>query len=140
MQWHLAADRHVPPPAMLDGAVFAMETAEDLPSPSQIRARLMCLGERGLLGRFGAVLVGRPPGRSFLEDRPPAQRGEYRTAVARTVRAQVSRYNPEAPVVTGLDWGHTTPIAPLPIGGRVVLDPGERAIRFPGPRDGPAKD
>lgn len=140
VQWHLAADRTVPAPSRLDGTVFVMETAEDLPSPSQVRARLMCLGERGLLGRFSAVLVGRPPGRSFLETRPPAAREEYRTAVTQTVRIQVSRYNPGAPVVTGLDWGHTTPIAPLPIGGRVRIDPEEREIRFPGPSTSPAKD
>lgn len=139
VQWHLAADRHVPELAPLDGSVFVMETAEDLPSPSQIRARLMCLGERGLLARFGAVLVGRVPGRSFLKDRPPAEREEYRNAVTQTVRTEVRRYNPDATVVTGLDWGHTTPIAPLPIGGRVIVDPEERELRFPGPSHGPAK-
>lgn len=95
---------------------------------------------RDLLGRFSAVLVGRPHGRTFLEDRPPAEREEYRNVVTQTVRSQVSRYNPDASGVTGLDWGHTTPVAPLPIGGRVVIAPEERQIRFPGPGDGSAKD
>lgn len=133
LDWHLAADRFVPSPDELDGAILAMETAEDLPSPERIRARLMCLGERGLLDCFGAVMVGRIPGRSFVEQRDPAERMRYRSNVRETITEEIARYNPDAPIVFGLDWGHTTPIAPLPIGGQVVVDPSDRTIRFPGP-------
>lgn len=44
---------------------------------------------------------------------------------------QVERYAPDIPVVLGLDWGHTNPIVPLPVGGRVVVDPATETVRFP---------
>ncbi len=130
VEWQLATDRYLPEPDALDGAVLALETAEDLPSATDVGATLMCLGERGLLQRFAGVLVGRPPGRSFLEEPPREEREAYRERVYDAVVEQVARYNPDAPVVLGLDWGHTTPVAPLPVGDWVTVDPGERAVTF----------
>lgn len=80
------------------------------------------------LALFDAVLVGRVPGRSFVEEPPVEQQERYRMEVREAIVEQVGRYNPDAPVVLGLDWGHTTPIAPLPIGGRAVVDPGAERI------------
>jgi len=131
VQWHLATDRHLPAPDRLDGAVLCIETAEDLPSPGDVAATLLCLGERGLLSRFAGVLVGRPPGRSFLDEPPREEREAYRENVYDAVVEQVARYNPDAPVVLGLDWGHTTPSAPLPLGRRAEIDPGRETVRIP---------
>lgn len=128
VEWQLATDRYLPEPDELDGAVLALETAEDLPNPTNVAGTLMCLGERGLLERFGAVVVGRAPGRSFLEKPPQEERKAYRSRVYDAIIEQVERYNPHAPIVCGIDWGHTTPIAPLPIGGRVTVDPGQETI------------
>jgi muramoyltetrapeptide carboxypeptidase LdcA involved in peptidoglycan recycling len=130
VEWQLATDRYLPDPDALDGAVLAVETAENLPSATAVGATLMCLGERGLLDRFAAVLVGRPPGRSYLREPPREEREAYRERVYDAVAEQVARYNPDAPVVLGLDWGHTNPVAPLPVGGRVAVDPGERTVTF----------
>lgn len=128
VDWHLATDRYLPSPNELDGAVLAIETDEELPSPVTVASTLMCMGERGLLERFAAVLVGRVPGRSFLEEPSREEREAYRTRVYDVISEQVERYNPAAPVVLGLDWGHTTPIAPLPIGSPVTVDPTNRTI------------
>jgi len=130
VEWHLAADRYLPAPEALDGAVLALETAEDLPSADEVGGTLMCLGERGLLERFGAVLVGRVPGRSFREDPPAEARAAYRERVREAVVEQVERYNPDAPVVLGLDWGHTNPVAPLPVGAAVTVDPEAESLAF----------
>jgi len=130
VEWHLATDRFLPDPPALDGGVLALETAEDLPGPTEVAGTLMCLGERGLLDRFDAVLVGRIPGRSFVEEPPEEQRERYRAEVREAIVEQVERYNPDAPVVLGLDWGHTTPIAPLPVGGRAIVDPVEERIEY----------
>ena len=130
VEWNLATDRFVPDPERLDGTVLALETAEDLPSATDVRGTLMAMGERGLLERFAAVLVGRPPGRSYLEEPPREEREADRERVYDAVVTEVERYNPDAPVVCGLDWGHTTPVAPLPIGGQVTVDPESEAIRF----------
>ena len=128
--WHLATDRHLPAPESLDGAVLAIEVAEDLPNAKTVASTLMCMGERGLLERFSGVLVGRVPGRSFVEEPPREEREVYRERVREAVVEQIERYNPGIPVVLGLDWGHTTPIAPLPIGGRVTIDPRDQRIAF----------
>lgn len=130
VEWQLATDRYLPAARKLDGAVLCLEVAEDLPAPTTVRGTLLCLGERGLLGRVGAVLVGRVPGRSFRREPPRPERERYRRRVHEAVVSEVERYNPEAPVVLGLDWGHTTPAVPLPIGGQVTVNPGARTIRF----------
>ena len=130
VDWHLAADRYLPDPARLDGQVLAVETAEDLPSAAEVRRTLMCVGERGLLERFDAVLVGRPQTRNRFE-RPSSERRErYRREQRAAVLGELARYNPDAPVVFDLDFGHTNPGVPLPVGGRVELDPAEGTIRF----------
>jgi muramoyltetrapeptide carboxypeptidase LdcA involved in peptidoglycan recycling len=130
--WVLATDRAVPAPERLDGAVLAIETDEELPDADAVRRALTCLGERGLLARVGAVLVGRPPARSFLAEPPAEERERYRARQRETVTEWVRRYNPDAPLVFGLDFGHTNPVAPLPVGGRVRVDADARRIGFPG--------
>jgi len=130
LEWNLAADRYVPAAAELDGAVLAVETAETIPSEVEVRGTLMSMGERGLLERFAAVVVGRPPTRSYLEEPPREEREAYRERLYDAIADEVNRYNPDAPVVLGLDWGHTNPIAPLPIGERVTIDPDSESITF----------
>jgi len=129
VHWQLATGTYLPDTERLDGAVLAIEMAEHLPGPTEVGGTLMSLGERGLLEQFAGVLVGRIPGRSFIEQPPPEKQQAYRENVRDTITMQVQRYNDTAPVVFGLDWGHTTPIAPLPIGGEVVIDPGAEEIR-----------
>lgn len=129
VEWQLATDRYLSAPTALDGTVLCLETAEGIPSPTDVRGTLMCLGERGLLERFAGVVVGRPPTRSFLTEPPREERESYRERLYETIVEQVGRYNPDAPVVLGLDWGHTTPVAPLPLGGRIGLDPAEETVK-----------
>lgn len=130
IEWQLAADHYLPEADALDGAILCLETSETIPDPDMVGATLMCLGERGLLERFDGVLVGRPPTRSYRHEPPREEREAYREELYETIIEEVGRYNPEAPVVLGLDWGHTTPIAPLPIGRRVSVDPAAETVRF----------
>ncbi|AGB38166.1 S66 family peptidase [Natronococcus occultus] len=129
VEWFLASDRFMPARSDLDGAILCLETAESIPEPDTVGGTLMCLGERGLLERFDGVAIARPPTRSFLEEEPREQRETYRERLYAEIVEQVRRYNSEAPVLLGLDWGHTTPIAPLPIGGRLRLEPGTETVR-----------
>ncbi|RRJ30460.1 S66 family peptidase [Halocatena pleomorpha] len=130
LEWQLATDQYLPEPDALAGAVLAIEIAEDLPEPETIAGTLLCLGERGLLERFEAVIVGRAPGRSFLTEPPRDERDAYRNQVYDAVIKQVKRYNAAAPIVCGIDWGHTTPTAPLPIGDTIAVDPERETITF----------
>lgn len=125
---HLASDRYLPDPERLDGAILCLETAEDIPEPMMVGASLMAMGERGLLDRFDGVLLGRPPTRSYLDEPPAEERTRYRERLYDAVVEWVERYNPDAPVVCGLDWGHTNPVAPLPIGREAEIDPATERV------------
>jgi len=131
LPWLLAADRAVPDPADLAGAVLALETSEELPTADDVRRKLTVLGERGLLERFDAVLVGRPQTRSREDERSDEERAAFRDDQRAAIRKWVREYDPDVPIVFDLDFGHTNPTAPVPIGGRVEIDAGERTIRFP---------
>lgn len=128
VEWHLMTERYLPDPAALDGGVLAIETAEDMPSADRVKWTLMCMGERGLLDRFDAVLVGRPATRSHLERPDDEERTAYRDRQRQAIAGQLDRYNPDIPLVFDLDFGHTNPTVPLPIGGRAVVDPADERI------------
>lgn len=127
----LAGDRAVPAPTAIDGDVLAIETSEELPSADEVGLMVTCLGECGLLERFDAVLVGRPQTRSHEQDPGPEGRETYREHQRATIHDIVRNYNPDATMVTGLDFGHTSPTAPVPIGDRVVVDPTTETVEFP---------
>lgn len=130
LEWQLMAERYLPDPSRLDGAVLLLETAEDLPPAKRVRWALMAMGERGLLQRFDAVLVGRPATQNWRDERDDEEREVYRRDQREAILGQLERYNPDAPVIFDLDVGHTNPTAPLPIGGRVGIDPAARSIVF----------
>lgn len=126
----LSADRYLPEPERLDGSVLLLETSEMLPDPWYVQQTLLGMGERGLLERFDAALVGRIKARSRSVARDREERREYRERVRETMLEELRRYNSAAPIVFGVDFGHTAPIAPVPIGGEVEVDPGAERIEF----------
>ena len=128
----LAADRTMPPLESLDGAVLLLETSEERPGEGAVRRMLLGLGERGVLGRVGAVLVGRAKARDPFSDPGPEARTEYRETQREAVVEVVGEYNTDAPVVLGVDVGHTHPVVPVPVGGRAVVDPPAERVAFPG--------
>ncbi|MCO8246204.1 S66 peptidase family protein [Haladaptatus sp. AB643] len=126
----LSVNRYLPPAGELDGAVLLLETSEELPSEFDVRWTLMGMGERGLLSRFSAVLVGRAKARAVEDQRPPEERAAYRERQRDAITDLVGEYNPDAPVVFDLDFGHTAPVAPIPVGGKATVDPTEERITF----------
>jgi muramoyltetrapeptide carboxypeptidase LdcA involved in peptidoglycan recycling len=131
LSWLAAGDRAIPDPAAVAGDVLAIETSEEKPDEDEVRWLLTGLGERGLLERFGAVLVGRPQTRNHEHDPGPEAREQFRERQRASVRRTVREYNPDAPIVFDLDFGHTEPTVPVPIGDRVRVDPGAESIAFP---------
>lgn len=127
LTWLLAAGR-VGPSEEFAGGVLLVETDEELPSALAVYRMLRHMGERGLLGQFPAILVGRP--KCWERDHPldpPAKVAfaeDQRVAVLRAVR----EYAPHAVVVLDLDVGHTDPQQILPYGGLVRVDPVARTI------------
>ena len=126
----LLADRGLPDPDALEGSILAIETSEEILPPEWVAGVLRALGERGLLERFDGALVGRPATGSHLEGREPADAEAYRESQREAISQVFGRYNPDAPIVFDLDFGHTWPTTPIPIGGRVEIDPATETIRF----------
>lgn len=124
----LAADRFVP--AGDESLVLCLETSEELPDEAYVRRMLLGLGERGLLNRAAAVLVGRPMTRSHEVERSTDERRAYRAGQYDLVAAVVADYNPDAPIVCGLDFGHTAPTAVPPLGVTATVDPVAETIAF----------
>jgi muramoyltetrapeptide carboxypeptidase LdcA involved in peptidoglycan recycling len=124
----LRTDRYLPAPEDLAGRILLLETSEELPSAMDVRQTLIGMGERGLLERFAGLLVGRPKARNLFEDPGPEGREQYREDQRETIAEVVAEYNPDAPVVFDVDFGHTAPSVPMPVGGRVEIDPASEQI------------
>ena len=124
------ADRYLPDPDALDGAVLAVETSELVPDPAVVGANLRALGERGLLERFDGVLVGRAAARSHVEDHSREWREDYRERQRDAIAGVLETYVPNAPVVFDCEFGHTYPTCPIPIGGEVEIDPASESLRL----------
>lgn len=126
------ADVALPDSEALEGTILAMETSELIPHPDEVASYLQALGERGLLERFDGLLVGRPAARSHDEmyDHPASWRERYRERQREAIETVVERYNPDVPIVFDLEFGHTYPTVPIPIGGQVEIDPGRERIAF----------
>ncbi|MGY0233240.1 S66 peptidase family protein [Longispora urticae] len=119
--WNLGLGAH-----LLDdysGHVLFLETSEERPSATEVYRTLMLMGERGFLGQFAGVLVGRPKA-GDLHGRTPEYVGEQREAVRRAL----AEYAPGVPVVHNLDIGHTDPQLLLPYGGQVRIDGPARRV------------
>ena len=88
----------------------------------------MCMGERGLLQRFAALLMGRPKAWSFDHPNAPEERTAYVDAQHEAVLEAMAEYSPGVPVVLDVDFGHTDPHLVMPNGGEVRIDPARELI------------
>jgi muramoyltetrapeptide carboxypeptidase LdcA involved in peptidoglycan recycling len=122
VDYHLRTGRWLRPLIEYDGCVLLLETSEELPSDVYVGRVLTAMGERGLLQRFAAVLVGRPKAWS-LEQRlePPAKRA-YVERQRAAVSEVLAEYHPDVLTVFGVDFGHTDPQLVVPHGGTVRVD------------------
>jgi muramoyltetrapeptide carboxypeptidase LdcA involved in peptidoglycan recycling len=125
LSWLAMADREIAAPEAYDGCVLLIETSELMPKPDDVGYVLQSFGERGILGRFAAVVVARP----FTARAPtPEEQAAYCTDLEASVLRAVSRYAPAALVVFNVDFGHTDPQLIMPMGGHIRLDGLSRRI------------
>ena len=129
LAWLLMADREIPRDLSVhDGGVLFLETSEELPSGEEVFRILRSMGERGLLRRFSALLMGRAKTWSFESPNSPEEGARYaaeqREAVLRAMRA----YAPDTTIVFDVDLGHTDPQIVIPYGGVIRVDGPARRI------------
>ncbi|MFF3497459.1 S66 peptidase family protein [Streptomyces sp. NPDC003247] len=123
VSWLLMADREIAHDlSVYDGGVLFLETSEELPSATEVFRILRNMGERGLLRRFPALLMGRAKTWSFERPNSTEEGARYaaeqREAVLRALRA----YAPDTLAVFDVDFGHTDPQLVIPYGGTVRVD------------------
>ncbi|HEX6514113.1 MAG TPA: S66 peptidase family protein [Nocardioidaceae bacterium] len=124
LQWMMAAGRV----GEVDAEILFLETSEEMPSDVEVYRVLRCMGERGLLGRFRAVLVGRAKAWDFAQPLSVEDRVAHAASQRAKVERALAEYNPDATLVLDLDIGHTDPQLVLPYGGRVRVDGPQRRI------------
>lgn len=127
--WLLMADREIARDlSEYDGGVLLLETSEEMPSAEEVFRTMRNMGERGLLQRFSALLMGRAKTWSFERPNTPEEADRYaaeqREAVLRAMRA----YAPDTTIVFDVDYGHTDPQLVIPYGGIVRVDGPARRI------------
>ena len=98
----------MPEESELEGSVLLLETSGDMPSKDYVRWFLRNMGERGLLQKFSALLVGRPK-IDPENGKYNADSQNYGNNQREAIKSVVDEYCPETPVVFNLDFGHTSP-------------------------------
>lgn len=127
--WLLMADREVPRDlTVLDGGVLFLETSEELPRGEEVFRTLRNLGERGLLGRFSALLMGRAKTWSFECPNSPEEGAHYAAGQREAVLRALRMYAPDMTIVFDVDLGHTDPQVVIPYGGTIRVDGPARRI------------
>jgi muramoyltetrapeptide carboxypeptidase LdcA involved in peptidoglycan recycling len=128
LSWLLMADRDIAPPEAYSGCVLFLETSEEMPSHTEVFRILRNMGERGLLARFPAVLVGRPKAWHHTNPLDFSQKQEYARAQRDAVGRALAEYASGATVVFDVDFGHTDPQLIIPYGGSIRVDGPSRVI------------
>lgn len=93
-----------------EGAIFFFEISEEKPSPATVDGILMDYDNMGVLSQLNGLLVGRPY--------------DYTVAAAQHLREVIlARTAPyDFPIITDMDFGHTSPQFTLPLGCQALID------------------
>lgn len=108
----------------LEGAVLAVETSEEQPSPDTVSRFFRSLSASDSSLKLAGLLFGRPGG----WDLDPSAHAEYDEAITHVIRKELGLA--DLPIVTGMDFGHTDPMWTLPEGMPVRVDPSDRSVRL----------
>jgi muramoyltetrapeptide carboxypeptidase LdcA involved in peptidoglycan recycling len=127
---NLQADTPLPEPEELEGKILVLEASEEMPDENFVQGLFMSLGERGMLEKFQAILLGLSKARHMKEN-SKEERQRFREKHRKAVKKGVEEYSPDTPVVFNINFGHADPIFPMPIGGKIEIDTGEKSIRIP---------
>ncbi|WP_435219008.1 S66 family peptidase [Streptomyces sp. bgisy034] len=127
--WLLMADREIARDlSEYDDGVLLLETSEEMPSASEVFWTLRNMGERGLLQRFSALLMGRAKTWSFERPNGLEEAARYAADQREAVLRAMRTYAPNTTVVLDVDFGHTDPQLVIPYGGTVRVDGPARRI------------
>lgn len=118
----------IPSLADFENIVLLAETSEEIPSPDYVFRVFRALGERGILERIKAVIVGRPKAWEFDKQTTPDEHRAYREAMREKILNVVRAYNKTIPVIQNFNIGHTDPQIAMPYGGKIKIDAGAKKV------------
>ncbi len=96
-----------------DHIILLLETSENVPTPYQVEVMIRSLGITGVLDRIDGIAFGRFRGYS------KEMRADATSRIMRVLRDELGLG--EIPFVEGLDFGHTDPYFPVPVGIRARI-------------------
>jgi muramoyltetrapeptide carboxypeptidase LdcA involved in peptidoglycan recycling len=129
VSWLLMAGREIQPDeSAYDGCVLFMETSEELPTAQEVFRILRSMGERGLLRRFPALLMGRAKAWELGRPNDAEEKARYVREQREAVLRALEAYAPDTMVVFDVDLGHTDPQLVIPYGGSIRVDGPARRI------------
>jgi muramoyltetrapeptide carboxypeptidase LdcA involved in peptidoglycan recycling len=102
-------------PADWENAILFLETSEEAPPPNQVTRILRVFAAMGVLEKVSGILFGRPGGELPLETFE-----EYDRAILRVVNEEQGLI--DLPIITNMDFGHTSPMFVLPYGLQAEID------------------
>lgn len=100
-------------PEQWKDAILFLEPSEDAPPPDFVRYFLRVFAAMGILRQLSGILFARPYDK---EERFP----EYDEAILQIVRDEEGLT--DLPIITRMDFGHTSPIFTLPYGLQAEID------------------
>lgn len=97
-----------------NGKILFFETSEDKPTVSQIKFMLRNYGTQGIYDKVKAVLFGRA--RDYSEE----EKKELDITLTNIIGFEFGQ--PELPIISNMDFGHTDPQIILPLGVKAELN------------------
>lgn len=111
-----------------ENIVLLLETSEEMPNADRVYHVLRAMGERGILKNIKGVLVGRPKAWEWGNMLNDEQKVEFKKEQREIMLEAIQKYNSDLPIVLNLDFGHTLPQIPMPMGREVVIDANNKKI------------
>lgn len=102
-------------PTIWQDAVLFLETSEEAPPPEMVKYILRTFAAMGILKQISGILFGRPGGQL-----PPEKFNEYDQAILQVVKQEENMT--DMPIITNMDFGHTSPMFVLPYGVQAEMD------------------
>jgi muramoyltetrapeptide carboxypeptidase LdcA involved in peptidoglycan recycling len=110
----LKGTSYYPSQDFLQDKILFLETSEEVFGINYVRFAIRSLGVQGVLNKVKAIVWGRTVGYTREEDVKQAE------AIKKIVSQEFGLEN--LPIITGMDFGHTTPQWILPLGEKVIID------------------
>ncbi|MCB9988575.1 MAG: LD-carboxypeptidase [Rhodospirillales bacterium] len=112
-----------PDKELWQGAILFLETSEEAPPVESVKRWLRNLGAQGIFDAVNGVILGRPGGPV-----PVDELMRYDAILQKVVAEEFCQ--PDLPLMTQMDFGHTDPMFVLPYGVQAEIDCENKGFRI----------